>query len=38
VDVQAFYRPHQEMELAIDLDKMHLFEKEAPNLRIKAEA
>jgi len=38
VDVQAFYRPHQEIELAIDLDKMHLFEKEAPNLRIKAEA
>jgi multiple sugar transport system ATP-binding protein len=37
VDVQAIYRPHQEIELALDLDKMHLFEKDAPSLRIKTE-
>lgn len=37
VDVQASYRVHQEIELAFDLDRMHLFEKNPPNLRIKAE-
>jgi hypothetical protein len=30
-------RVHQEIELALDLDKMHLFEKDEPNLRIKTE-
>ena len=30
VDVQTQVRIHQEVELAVDLDKMHLFEKEAP--------
>ncbi len=35
VDVQTQVRVHQEVELAVDLDKMHLFEKDAPNLRIK---
>jgi len=35
VDVQTSTRVHQEMELAFDLDKMHLFEKDPPNLRIK---
>lgn len=35
VDVQTQARVHQEVELAVDLDKMHLFEKEPPNLRIK---
>ncbi len=35
VDVQTQVRVHQEIELAVDLDKMHLFEKDAPNLRIK---
>jgi multiple sugar transport system ATP-binding protein len=37
VDVQTQIRVHQEIELALDLDKMHLFEKEAPGLRIKTE-
>jgi multiple sugar transport system ATP-binding protein len=37
VDVQTSVRVHQEIELALDLDKMHLFEKEDPNLRIKTE-
>jgi len=35
VDVQTSARVHQEVELAADLNKMHLFEKEAPSLRIK---
>jgi multiple sugar transport system ATP-binding protein len=38
VDVQTSVRVHQEVELAFDLDKMHIFEKEPPNLRVKAEA
>jgi multiple sugar transport system ATP-binding protein len=37
VDVQTQTRVHQEIELAFDLDKMHLFEKDPPNLRIKTE-
>jgi hypothetical protein len=37
VDVQTQVRMHQEVELAVDLNKMHLFEKEAPSLRIKAQ-
>jgi len=36
VDVQTQVKVHQEVELTVDLNKMHLFEKEAPNLRIKA--
>jgi len=35
VDTQTSTRVHQEMDLAIDLDKMHLFEEDPPNLRIK---
>ena len=35
VDVQTQVRVHQEVELAVDLNKMHLFEKDPPNLRIK---
>jgi hypothetical protein len=35
VDVQTLVRVHQEIELALDLDKMHLFEKDPPNLRIR---
>jgi multiple sugar transport system ATP-binding protein len=38
VDVQTSVRVHQEIELAVDLDKMHLFEKDPPNLRIKTGA
>ncbi len=34
VDVQTHVRVHQEIELAFDLDKMHLFEKDPPNLRV----
>ncbi len=37
VDTQTSVRVHQEIELAVDLDKMHLFEKEPPNLRVKTE-
>jgi multiple sugar transport system ATP-binding protein len=37
VDVQTSVRVHQEIELALDLDKIHLFEKNAPNLRVKTE-
>ena len=38
VDTQTMVRMHQEIELAIDLNKMHLFEKDSPNLRVKTEA
>jgi multiple sugar transport system ATP-binding protein len=37
VDVQTLYRVHQEIELAFDLDRMHLFQKDSLNLRIKTE-
>jgi hypothetical protein len=37
VDVQTSVRVHQEIELALDLDKMHLFEKDDPNPRTKTE-
>jgi multiple sugar transport system ATP-binding protein len=37
VDMQTSVRVHQEIELAIDLNRMHLFEKDPPNLRIKIE-
>ena len=38
VDAQTSVRVHQEIELALDLDKMHLFEKDDPNLLIKTES
>jgi multiple sugar transport system ATP-binding protein len=38
VDTQTMVRMHQEIELALDLNKMHLFEKNPPNLRMKTEA
>ncbi|MBM4338048.1 MAG: sn-glycerol-3-phosphate ABC transporter ATP-binding protein UgpC [Deltaproteobacteria bacterium] len=37
VDVQTVYKVHQELELAFDLNRMHLFQKEPPNLRVKTE-
>lgn len=37
VDTQTVIWMHQEIELAIDLNKMHLFEKRPPNLRVKTE-
>lgn len=37
VDVQTSVRVHQEIELALDLNKMHLFEKDPPNLRVKTD-
>jgi len=37
VDTQSSFRLHQEIELAIDLNKMHLFEKNPPHLRAKTE-
>ena len=38
VDTQTTARMHQEIDLAIDLHKMHLFEKDPPNLRVKTES
>ncbi len=38
VDVQTSVKVHQQIELAFDLEKMHLFEKDPPNLRVQAEA
>jgi multiple sugar transport system ATP-binding protein len=38
VDTQTMVRMHQEIELVLDLQKMHLFEKNPPNLRLKTEA
>ena len=38
VDAQTSVRVHQDIELALDLDKMHLFEKDDPNLRIKTDS
>jgi len=37
VDTQTTVRLHQEIELVFDLNKMHLFEKDSSNLRIKTE-
>ena len=37
VSAQTSVRVHQEIGLALDLEKMHLFEKNDPNLRIKTE-
>jgi multiple sugar transport system ATP-binding protein len=37
VDVQTLYRVHQEIKLAFDLDRMHLFQKDPPNLRVKTD-
>ena len=37
VDVQTQVRVHQEIELALDLDKMHVFEKDPQNLRVKTD-
>jgi multiple sugar transport system ATP-binding protein len=38
VDVNTSARVHDEIELVMDLGKMHLFETQHPNHRIKAEA
>ena len=38
VDAQAAAKVHQDIELILDIDKIHLFEKDPPNLRIKTEA
>jgi len=37
VDVQTSVRVHHEIELALDLDKIHVFAKDDPNLRVKTE-
>jgi multiple sugar transport system ATP-binding protein len=37
LDTQSSIGVHTETELALDLKKMHLFEKDPPNLRIKTE-
>ena len=38
VDTQTSVRMHQEIELTPDLNKMHLFEKDPPNLRVRTES
>ena len=38
VDVQTSVRVHQEIELSLDLNNMHLYEKDPPNLRIKTDS
>jgi multiple sugar transport system ATP-binding protein len=38
VDAQTSVRVHQEIQLALNLDEMHLFEKDDPNLRIKTDS
>jgi multiple sugar transport system ATP-binding protein len=37
VDAQSAVHVHQDIELAVDLDKMHIFEKDAPSLRVKTD-
>jgi multiple sugar transport system ATP-binding protein len=37
LDTQSSIRVHTKIDLAFDLNKMHLFKKDPPNLRIKAE-
>lgn len=38
VGTQTHVRLHEEIKLALDLNKMHLFEKNPPHLRIKTES
>ncbi len=38
VDTQTQLRMHQQIDLAVDLKKMHLFEKNPPCLRVKTES
>jgi multiple sugar transport system ATP-binding protein len=38
VDVQTQVKVHQEVALAMDLEKMHLFEKDPPNLRVQTKS
>ena len=38
VDVSTDAKLHDEIELVMDLDKMHLFEGQEPHRRIKTEA
>jgi len=35
VSAQTSFRVHQEIDLVLDLERMHLFEKDPPHLRIK---
>ena len=37
VDPRTGARRHQEIELAVNMDKIHIFETEPPNLRVKTE-
>ena len=37
VDPRTGARRHQEIELAVNMDKIHVFETELPNLRVKTE-
>ena len=37
VDARTQAKRHQEIELAVNMDKIHIFEKESPNNRVKTE-
>ena len=37
VDPRTKAKRHQEIELAVNMDKIHIFETESPNTRIKTE-
>ena len=37
VDPRTTAKRHQEIELAVNMDKIHIFETEPPSLRIKTE-
>jgi hypothetical protein len=37
VDPRTKAKRHQEIELAVNMDKIHIFETESPNSRIKTE-
>ena len=37
VDPRTQARLHEEIELAVNMDKIHLFEKESPHQRVKTE-
>lgn len=37
VDPRSKAKRHQEIELAVNMDKIHIFETETPNLRVKTE-
>jgi hypothetical protein len=37
VDPRTGAKRHQEIELSVNMEKVHIFEKEEPSLRVKTE-